>query len=173
MRLTKSRKLSFIDDRRVAALFANEILNQLLLGTTLHVPVFGTRETPIFRATSEYAIVASARGQGLPIKKGEKFMHVDRLLWGFFVGLLLVSPAPAQVTIDAAKITCDQFVHGKVGEPRVVAAWLSGFYNGKRDNRVIDTQNFQARLNELEKFCYDEKNFKLPVMQAIEQAQAK
>ena len=78
----------------------------------------------------------------------------------------------AQVTIDASKITCDQFVHGKVGEPRVVAAWLSGFYNGKRDNAIIDTQSFQANLNKLEKFCYDEKNFSLSVMQAIEQAMA-
>ncbi len=76
----------------------------------------------------------------------------------------------AQVTIDASKITCDQFVHGKVGEPRVVAAWLSGFYNGNRDNALIDTQNFQASFNKLETFCYEEKNFKLPVMQVIEQA---
>ena len=87
--------------------------------------------------------------------------------------VLLIAAPPrshAQVTIDASKITCDQFVHGKVGEPRVVAAWLSGFYNGKRDSAIIDTQSFQGNLNKLEKFCYDEKNFSVPVMQAIEQA---
>jgi acid stress chaperone HdeB len=92
------------------------------------------------------------------------------------VTAIMLTGAPsrsyAQVTIDASKITCDQFVHGKVGQPRVVAAWLSGFYNGKRDNAIIDTQNFQANLNKLETFCYDEKNFSLPVMQAIEQAMA-
>ena len=84
-------------------------------------------------------------------------------------GSLADKPSRAEIHL---KITCDQFVHGKVGEPRVVAAWLSGFYNGKRDNAIIDTQNFQANLNKLEKFCYDEKNFSLPVMQAIEQAMA-
>ena len=29
-------------------------------------------------------------------------------------------------------------------------------------------ENFEANLSKLENFCYDEKNFKLPVMQAIE-----
>jgi acid stress chaperone HdeB len=95
-------------------------------------------------------------------------MRTNLVVLAFILALFLVLPAQAQVTIDASKITCDQFVHGKVGAPRTVAAWLSGFYNGKRDNALIDTQNFQANLNKLEKFCYDEKNFNLPVMQAIE-----
>jgi acid stress chaperone HdeB len=64
--------------------------------------------------------------------------------------------------------TCDQFVHSKVAPTRTVAAWLSGFYSGKRDNRVIDLQNFEANLSKLENFCYEEKNYKLLVMQAIE-----
>ena len=81
-------------------------------------------------------------------------MRATVVLSGFFLSLFLVPPAQAQVTIDAhSKITCDQYVHGKVGEPRTVAAWLSGFYNGKRDNAVIDKQNFQANLAKLEKFC--------------------
>jgi len=75
----------------------------------------------------------------------------------------------AQVTIDASKITCDQFVHSKVSSPRLIAAWLSGYYSGKRDNRVIDLQTLEANLSKLENFCYQEKNFKLPVMQAVEQ----
>jgi hypothetical protein len=37
---------------------------------------------------------------------------------------------------------------------------------------MIDTQNLQASLNKLEAFCFDEKNFSVPVMQAIEQAMA-
>ena len=92
------------------------------------------------------------------------YLFVLGCIFAVFVG----TSSQAQVTVDASKITCDQFVHGKMGEPRIVAAWLSGFYNGKRNNAVIDTQKFQANLNTLEKFCYDEKNFSLPVMQAIE-----
>jgi hypothetical protein len=76
--------------------------------------------------------------------------------------------AQAQVTIDATKITCDQFVHSKVGAPRTTAAWLSGFYHGKHDTRTIDPQEFEENLSKLEHFCYQESNFKLSVMQAIE-----
>jgi acid stress chaperone HdeB len=86
----------------------------------------------------------------------------------FVLALSSVSTVQAQVTVDASKITCDQFVHSKVAPTRTVAAWLSGFYSGKRDNQVIDLQNFEANLSKLENFCYEEKNYKLPVMQAIE-----
>ena len=42
---------------------------------------------------------------------------------------------------------------GQGGELR---AAQSGFYSGKRDNRVIDLQNFEANLSKLENFCYEE-----------------
>ncbi len=85
-------------------------------------------------------------------------------------GVLLSSAlsGQAQTTIDASKITCSQFVHHAVGNPRVLGAWLSGFYNGKRDNSVVSVQDFQESLSKLQQFCSDEKNFKVPVMQAIE-----
>lgn len=96
-------------------------------------------------------------------------MHPYVIVAGLVLGLLWASSTQAQVTIDATKITCDQFVHSKVGSPRTIAAWLSGFYHGKHDNRIIDLQNFEANLSKLEQFCYQERNFKLPVMQAVEQ----
>ena len=96
-------------------------------------------------------------------------MHPYLVVSALALILCSVPSAQAQVTIDATKITCDQFVHSKVGTPRVTAAWLSGFYHGKRDNRIIDPQEFEENLSKLEHFCYQEKNFKLPVMQAIEQ----
>ena len=34
---------------------------------------------------------------------------------------------------------------------------------------VVDVRNFNANLRKLEKFCYQEKHFNIPVMQAIEQ----
>jgi acid stress chaperone HdeB len=78
------------------------------------------------------------------------------------------SSAQAQVTIDVSKITCDQFIHGKVGPTRSVGLWLSGFYYGRADNKNLDLQAFEANLSRLEHFCYQEKNFTVPVMQAIE-----
>ena len=95
-------------------------------------------------------------------------MNLNFVASGLILALCSVSIVQAQSTIDASKITCDQFVHSKIGNPRTIAAWLSGFYNGKRDNRVIDLQNYEANLSKLEQFCYEEKNFRLPVMQAIE-----
>src|SRR5262249_54027223 len=85
-------------------------------------------------------------------------------------GLVLwcAAPARAQVAVEVSKITCDQYVHSRIATPRLIAAWLSGYYNAKRDNQVIDLQNFEANLSRLETFCYQEKNFKVPVMQAVE-----
>jgi acid stress chaperone HdeB len=107
---------------------------------------------------------------GIPFKLGELVVHPNFVVSGLILVLALssVSAVQAQVTMDASKITCDQFVHSKVAPTRTVAAWLSGFYNGKRDNRVIDLQSFEANLSKLENFCYEEKNYKLPVMQAVE-----
>ena len=77
--------------------------------------------------------------------------------------------APAQVTLDVTKVTCDQFVHHKISEPRLIAAWLSGYYNAKRNNRVLDLQKFEQNMSKVTNFCSDEKNFKVPVRKAVEQ----
>jgi acid stress chaperone HdeB len=105
---------------------------------------------------------------GIPFRIGELVVNLNFVASGLILTLCSVSIVQAQSTIDASKITCDQFVHSKIGNPRTIAAWLSGFYNGKRDNRVVDLQTYEANLSKLEQFCYEEKNFRLPVMQAIE-----
>jgi acid stress chaperone HdeB len=96
-------------------------------------------------------------------------MRTDHVVSGFILTLLLASFAQAQGSIDVSKVTCDQFVHAKVGPRRMLGAWLSGFYNGKRNNQIIDTQSLEANLIKFQNFCYQEKNSKLPIMQAIEQ----
>jgi acid stress chaperone HdeB len=77
--------------------------------------------------------------------------------------------AQAQVTVDVSKINCDQFVHHKISEPRLIAAWLSGYYNAKRNNRVIDLEALDENMSKVKNYCSDEKNFKVPVMKAVEQ----
>ena len=91
------------------------------------------------------------------------------VILGLILAFSFASSAQAQVTLDASKITCDQWVHSKVGSPRLLAAWFSGFYNGKRDNPIVDKQSFEANLNKMEHFCYEEKNFNVLIMKAIEQ----
>ena len=81
--------------------------------------------------------------------------------------------AQAQVTVDVTKVNCDQFVHHKISEPRLIAAWLSGYYNAKRNNRVIDLQTLEENMSKVTNYCSDEKNFKVPVMKAVEQVLGK
>ena len=65
----------------------------------------------------------------------------------------------AQVTVDVTKVNC--------------AAWLSGYYNAKRNNRMIDLQTFEENMSKVSNYCSDEKNFKVPVMKAVEQVLGK
>jgi hypothetical protein len=95
-------------------------------------------------------------------------MHPKLAGSGIILVVTLALPAQAQVLIDASKVTCDQYVHSKIATPNYIAAWISGYYNAKRNNRFIDTQNLQDNMTKLQKYCYNEKNFKVPVMKAVE-----
>ena len=74
---------------------------------------------------------------------------------------------------EANMAALDQFVHHKISEPRLIAAWLSGYYNAKRNNRVIDLQTFEENMSKVQNYCSDEKNFKVPVMKAVERVLGK
>ena len=86
------------------------------------------------------------------------------------LALILVAaasrPAHAQVTLDLSKVTCDQWAGYKITNPQNIALWLSGYYNGKRGNTVIDTQGLAAENRKLRDFCIT--NAQMPVMQAAE-----
>jgi acid stress chaperone HdeB len=77
--------------------------------------------------------------------------------------------AQAQVIVDVSKITCDQYVHAKITTPNLIAAWLSGYYNAKRNNTIIDLDTLEDNVSKVKNYCYDEKNFKVPIMKAVEQ----
>jgi hypothetical protein len=74
---------------------------------------------------------------------------------------------------DVSKINCDQFVHAKIATPLYLAAWLSGYYNAKRNNRIIDLETLEDSVSKVKNYCYDEKNFKVPVMKAVERVLGK
>ena len=77
-----------------------------------------------------------------------------------------VLPASAQVTIDVSKITCQQYVLFTVADPRDIVMWLSVYYNGKRNNTVLDTQEFRQRARKVMEYC--QLNPKATVMEAVE-----
>jgi len=77
--------------------------------------------------------------------------------------------AQAQVIVDVSKITCDQFVHPKITTPNLIAAWLSGCYSAKRTNKIIDLETLEDNVSRVKNYCYEEKNFKVPIMKTVEQ----
>jgi acid stress chaperone HdeB len=81
-------------------------------------------------------------------------------------GTLLALEVRAQVTLDLSKVTCDQFVGYKITDPKNIAIWLSGYFNAKRGNTIIDTQGFDANTRKLPDYCF--RNPATPVMQATE-----
>ena len=73
-----------------------------------------------------------------------KFLLLAFLL--FLCGLHLLT----HVNLDVSKITCDQYVHHKIGNPRIVAAWLL----------AIDLQNVEAMADKVHSYCEIETNWK-------------
>ncbi len=76
------------------------------------------------------------------------------------------SGAGAQVTVDVGKITCDQFTLYKITDPQNIAIWLSGYYHGKHDSTLIDTQQLSANLKKITNYC--NLNPQETVMNAVE-----
>jgi acid stress chaperone HdeB len=75
-------------------------------------------------------------------------------------------PLSAQVTIDLAKVTCNQWVGYKITNPQNIALWLSGFQHGRRGDTMVDTQRLNSDNEKLRDFCL--VNPTVPVMEAAE-----
>jgi acid stress chaperone HdeB len=96
-------------------------------------------------------------------------MKSSFIMFGMLISIVAVPPAKAQMTLDVSKITCRQFLLGKVGaSTRSVANWLSGYYNGKRDNTVIEVGSMRKNERELERYC--RKNPEMNAMDAAKHA---
>ena len=93
-------------------------------------------------------------------------LKLKSLLLGSMFGLLVVSAAAAQVSIDVSKITCNQFVLDQVTDFRTLTAWLDGFYSGKRNNTVVDVQALGRIADKVEEYCRSHRD--MPLMQAVE-----
>ena len=85
---------------------------------------------------------------------------------GLLLTLAWASSAQAQVTIDVAKISCKQFTSFKVANPDQIALWISGYYNGKRGNTVIDVEKLRSNALDVKNYCYNHPD--ILVMEAVE-----
>jgi acid stress chaperone HdeB len=75
--------------------------------------------------------------------------------------------AQAQETVDVSKITCDEYLGYKIANPYNISSWLSGYYNAKRNNTIIDVQELEANTFKLENYCIVHSG--TPVMRAVEE----
>jgi hypothetical protein len=67
--------------------------------------------------------------------------------------IFFASVTQAQETIDVAKITCDQYLAGRVTDSRTLFVWLSGYYNGTRNDTVIDVSDLQKKAQTIMDDC--------------------
>jgi hypothetical protein len=88
------------------------------------------------------------------------------MMMTILLALMTWSGAGAQVTIDVARITCDQFTLYKVTDPQNIAIWLSGYYHGQRNDTTVDTQELATYQRKVKDYC--NLNPQVTVMQAVE-----
>jgi acid stress chaperone HdeB len=63
--------------------------------------------------------------------------------------------ARAQMTVDMAKITCRQYLFDRTISPEAprIATWLSGYFNGRRNNTTIDLGTMRSNKDKVEDYC--------------------
>jgi acid stress chaperone HdeB len=78
-----------------------------------------------------------------------------RLLLTSALFLFVQTPTmQAQETLDLSKITCQQFVGEQFAAPsRDIALFLAGYYNGKRNNTIIEPQKIKKEDQEVNLYC--------------------
>ena len=76
-----------------------------------------------------------------------------------------ISAPQAQVTVDVSKITCDQVLMEKPVPAKYIVLWLSGYYNGKRNNTIIEPEAMDKNEEKVDYYC----NFhrEMTVMDAV------
>jgi HdeA/HdeB family len=66
--------------------------------------------------------------------------------------IFAAASASAQV-VDVAKISCQQYLAGTVVRQDYLTLWLSGYYNGTRNDTVIETGTVQNIANKVGAYC--------------------
>ena len=52
-----------------------------------------------------------------------------------------------------AKVTCDDLRHGYLEDFVVIGSWLSGYYNAKRNNTIVDRKQLGINTQRALQFC--------------------
>jgi acid stress chaperone HdeB len=79
--------------------------------------------------------------------------------------LAQATASQAQVTVDVSKITCEQFLLENPWPSKYVVFWLNGYYNGERDNTIIEPESMDERGEKVESYCNN--HHEMTVMDAV------
>jgi hypothetical protein len=89
-----------------------------------------------------------------------------RIAIAFVAVAIFASSAARAETMDVAKVTCGELGNYYLEEVVVVGAWLSGYYNAKQNNTVIDSKKIEENTAKVMLHC--RTNPQETVMHAIE-----
>lgn len=67
--------------------------------------------------------------------------------------VLSLAAAHAQVTVDITKVTCREFLIGKIVSTKSIAIWFSGYYHGKRGATMMELSGVEKDADKLEDYC--------------------
>ena len=92
------------------------------------------------------------------------------IVLGGLVAFACAASAQAQISLDVAKITCRQIIFDKFISPKQksLALWLSGYFNAKRNNTVIDIAAMEKNTDTVMDYC--RMNQETTVMDAVQKA---
>ena len=77
------------------------------------------------------------------------------LTTALFVFVQIPAPQAQSVTVDVAKITCDQLFKEELPwTSTYIILWLSGYYHREHNNTVIEPGAIKRDYNNLDRYCY-------------------
>ena len=92
-----------------------------------------------------------------------------RLLLASALFAFVQIPVQAQMSLDISKLTCEQLVMEALPWPsRDFVMWLSGYFNGKRDNTTIEPETVKKNMGKVQFYCY--KNRETTIIDAVKNA---
>ena len=92
--------------------------------------------------------------------------NIKSVVAGLLFCLVSVPSVRAEITIDVSKISCKEFMLPGFIMPDDIAYWISGYYNGRRGNTVLDVVGLRDYVNKVEQYCIANKE--MTVMKAAE-----
>jgi acid stress chaperone HdeB len=67
-------------------------------------------------------------------------------------------PASAQVVIQMAEITCQQFLDAEPGRQVLIGSWMSGYYSASKNLNMFDVDYAARNAEVVMEFCRKHKS---------------